>query len=103
MTNIASSATVRVLSPPSSSRQPNSATVAMLATMASSMPPDNGSIIAAAEMLNSRVMEMPALAPGRAWMSRVAARMSLTAPQNTSGRSQRSLRPHASRPSATGR
>jgi len=47
-------------------------------------------------MLNSSDIEMPALAPGRAWASRLAAMMSSSTPVTTIGSSQRSLRPTTS-------
>jgi len=47
--------------------------------------------------LNSSIIAMPAATDGRAWVARVAARMSMQAPPNTSGTSQRSLRPTSSR------
>ncbi|MNL78441.1 hypothetical protein D3C87_2048250 [compost metagenome] len=63
----------------------------------------SGSRVAAAAMLNSSDIEMPALAPGRAWASRVAAMMSAATLHPTMVRSQRSLRPNSSTSTATTR
>ncbi|MNV55433.1 hypothetical protein D3C71_1476630 [compost metagenome] len=96
MTNIASSATVRVAAMFSNAVQRNSATLAIPASSATSKARDSGSNMLAAAMLNSSDIEMPALAPGSAWLSRVAATMSSITLQNTMACSQRSLRPHSS-------
>ena len=59
--------------------------------------------MAAAATLNSSIIAMPAATEGRAWVARVAARMSMQAPPNTSGRIQRSWRLASSRASDTAR
>lgn len=47
----------------------------------------------AAATLNSSIIAMPALAPGRAWVARVAARMSASTVHSTVAVSRRSVRP----------
>ncbi len=96
MTNIASSARLRLLGLPSSTLQTNSSTVAALAIRAMLRPRRSGSSMLAAAMLNSSIIAMPALAEGRAWVIKAAAMMSAATEQNTIGCSHCSLRPQAS-------
>ena len=69
----------------------NSATMARAAT-ASAIRVE-GSSSAAADTLNSSIMAMPAVAPGRAWVARVAAATSMHTLAKTIQVSQRTLRP----------